>query len=62
MFQEACRQLKVKQNLSMAYHPQTDGQSEQTNQTLEAMLQLYCNHQQDNWARWLPILQYILNS
>jgi transposase InsO family protein len=37
-FQEVCRQLDIKQNLSMAYHPQTDSQSEWTNQTLEAML------------------------
>jgi Chromo (CHRromatin Organisation MOdifier) domain len=62
LFQEVCWQLNVKQNLSMAYHLQTDGQSEHTNQTLEAMLHIYCNHQQNNWAQWLPILQYILNS
>jgi hypothetical protein len=62
MFQEICRQLDVKQNLSTAYHPQTDGQSERMNQTLKATLHVYCNHQQDNWAQWLPILQYILNS
>jgi Chromo (CHRromatin Organisation MOdifier) domain len=46
----------------MAYHPQTDGQSERTNQTLEAALRIYCNHQQNDWAQWLPILQYALNS
>jgi transposase InsO family protein len=45
MFQEICRQLDVKQNLSMAYHPQTDGQSKRMNQTLEATLHIYCNHQ-----------------
>jgi transposase InsO family protein len=28
MFQEVCQQLEVKQNLSTAYHPQMDGQSE----------------------------------
>jgi Integrase zinc binding domain len=61
-FQEVCQQLDIKQNLSIAYHPQTDGQSECTNQTLEATLRVYCNHQQDNWAQWLPILQYALNS
>jgi Chromo (CHRromatin Organisation MOdifier) domain len=62
LFQEVCRQLEVKQNLSTAYHPQMDGQSERTNQTLEATLWIYCNHQQNDWARWLPILQYVLNS
>jgi Integrase zinc binding domain len=56
MFQEVCQQLEVKQNLSTAYHPQMDSQSEQTNQTLEAMLRIYCNHQQNDWAQWLPIV------
>jgi Integrase zinc binding domain len=61
-FREVCWQLNVKQNLSTAYHPQTDGQSECTNQTLETALRIYCNHQQNDWAQWLPILQYALNS
>ncbi len=44
------------------YHPQTDGQLEQTNQTLETFLRIFCNHQQDDWAKWLPFTQYALNS
>jgi hypothetical protein len=32
---ELCCLLGVKQNIGMAYHPQTDGQSEQTNQSLD---------------------------
>ena len=27
-----CKALQIKQNISMAYHPQTNGQSERTNQ------------------------------
>src|SRR5713226_5143153 len=50
------------QNISTAYHPQTDGQLEQTNQMLETYLQIFCGHQQDDWAIWLPIAQYVLNS
>ena len=60
-FKELCDQLEIKQNVSLAYHPQTDGQSERTNQTLETILHIYCNHQQDNWADWLKIAQYIIN-
>ena len=54
--------LGITQNLSTAYHPQMDGQSERTNQWLEQYLQIYGNHQQDNWASWLPMAQYVHNS
>ena len=33
-----CATLGIEQNLSTAYHPQTDGQSERTNQTMEDLL------------------------
>ena len=35
---ELCRTLRIDQNISTAYHPQTDGQSERTNQWLEQYL------------------------
>ena len=44
-FKELCRILGVTQNLSTAYHLQTDGQSERTNQTMEGLLRIFCNHQ-----------------
>jgi Integrase zinc binding domain len=59
---ELCGMLGIKQNISTAYHPQTDGQSERTNQSLEQYLRLYCASQQDQWANWLPIAQYTRNS
>jgi len=35
---ELCCLLQINQNISMAYHPQTDGASERTNQTLKQSL------------------------
>jgi transposase InsO family protein len=61
-FKELCAQLEIKQNVSLAYHPQTDGQSERTNQMVETILRIFCNHQQDNWADWLKVAQYMINS
>jgi hypothetical protein len=46
----------------MAYHPQTDGASERTNQTLEQYLRIFCGTQQNNWHTWLPLTQYTKNS
>ena len=59
---ELCRCTGVRQNISTAYHPQTDGQSERTNQWLEQYLRIFVNHRQDDWARWLPIAQYVHNA
>ena len=61
-FKELCRALGVTQNLSTAYHPQTDGQSERTNQTMEGLLRIFCNYQANDWVKWLPLVQYIINS
>jgi hypothetical protein len=57
-----CCLLGIKQNISMAYHPQTDGQSERTNQSLETYLRLYCDTQQQEWSKLLPLAQYVRNS
>ena len=49
--------LKVKSNLSTAYHPQTDGQTERVNAALEQYLRVYENYQQTNWNSF-----YVLQS
>ena len=59
---ELCRILQVEQNISTAYHPQTDGQSERTNQKLEQYLQIFIDYHQNDWDRWLPLAQYTLNA
>ena len=43
---DICTEIGIQQNVSTTYHPQTDGQSEQTNQTLETYLRIFCNEQQ----------------
>jgi hypothetical protein len=59
---ELMRLLGIQTNMSTAYHPQTDGQSERTNQWLEQYLRIYVNHAQDNWASFLPLAQFVHNS
>ncbi len=54
--------LGTKVKLSTAYHPQTDGQSERTNQTLEQFLRCYINYQQNDWVSLLPHAEYSYNN
>lgn len=54
--------LDIKLKFSTAYHPETDGQTEQTNQSLEGYLRLYCNYQQDDWTNLLPIAEFAYNN
>jgi hypothetical protein len=61
-FKEVCLQLGIKQNLSSAYHPQTDRQSEKTNQHTEMGLRIFCNFQQDDWVHYIPMIQYAINA
>jgi len=62
MWQSLCKRLKIKANLSTAYHPETDGQSERANQDVERGLRTYCNYMQDDWAKWLPMVEFSDNS
>jgi hypothetical protein len=50
--------LSVKLNLSVAYHPQTDGQTEQFNSTLLQMLRSFVNKYHSDWAECIPALLY----
>jgi len=54
--------LGVKPNLSTAFHPQTDGQTERVNQVLEQYLRGFCNYQQDNWQQLLPHAEFAYNN
>ncbi|KAI7411517.1 hypothetical protein KC336_g12012 [Hortaea werneckii] len=53
--------LGVKHKLSTAFHPQTDGQTERLNQTLEQYLRCYVNDRQDNWIQLLSLAQIAYN-
>jgi transposase InsO family protein len=61
-WQALMAQLGVNHKLSTARHPQTDGQTERLNQTLEQYLRCYVNYDQDNWAEMLPQAQFAYNS
>ena len=48
--------------LSTAYHPQTDGQSERTIQTLEDMLRACVMDRPGSWDKHLPLIEFAYNN
>jgi transposase InsO family protein len=56
------KQLGVKQQLSTANYPQTDGQTERVNRVLEEMLRNHCSTNQRDWSKFLGQVQTAYNS
>ena len=56
------KQFGIKRNLTSAFHPQSDGQTERTNQTLEQYLRIYANPKQLNWVDNLVFAELAYNS
>jgi hypothetical protein len=54
--------LGTKLNFSTAYHPQTDGQSERTIQTLEDMLRACVLEMGGHWDNHLPLIEFSYNN
>ena len=59
---ELNRMLEIKTKLSMAFHPQTDGQTERMNQELEQYLQFFTEHRQKDWPEWLAATEFAVNN
>ncbi|GJY97673.1 putative reverse transcriptase domain-containing protein [Tanacetum coccineum] len=49
-------------DMSTAYHPQTDGQSERTIQTLEDILRAYVIDFGNGWVNHLPLVEFSYNN
>ncbi len=54
--------LQIKANVSTAYHPQTDGQTERVNQEVEKYLRIFIKHLQNDWAEWLSLAAFAHNN
>jgi len=55
------RVLGITRQLSIAYHPQMDSQTERINQEIRMFLWYYINYQQDNWMGWLAAAEFQYN-
>ena len=51
----------VKQRISTAYHPQTDGETERVNRELETYLRIFCKRNPEEWDKNLSIAEFAYN-
>ena len=62
IMQELNKMLGIKSKLSMAFHPQTDEQTERVNQELEQYLRMFINHRQEQQPEWLETAEFAYNN
>jgi len=61
-WESLCKSVGIKRKMSTTYHPQTDGQTERTNQTLEGYLRNFRNYHQKEWYHPLPLAEHVYNN
>src|SRR3979490_759668 len=61
-FRSLGKALDMRLHFTSGYHPKADRQTERVNQTLEQYLRVYCNYQQDNWPKLLPLAEFAYNN
>ena len=49
-------------DMSTAYHPQTDGQTERTNRTIQTLVRMYVTERKGEWEDWLQMAAAAYNS
>jgi len=62
MIKEENNLLGIQTKLSMAYHSQTDRQTERINQELEQYLRVFIDHRQEQWPDWLGTVEFAYNN
>jgi hypothetical protein len=62
MWKALWKMLSTELNMSTAYHPESDGQTERMNRTLEEMLRSYVNDKGSDWDRHLVTAELAYNT
>lgn len=61
LWRELFKLADVQLNMSSAYHPQTDGQTERVNQCLETFLRCFVHACPASWSQWVSLAAYWYN-
>ena len=56
-----CKRLNIKCNFFTIFHFQSNKSSKQINQNVEIHFRKYCNYMQDDWTKWLIMIEFSNN-
>lgn len=62
LWKDFLKLVGISSRMSTAFHPQTDGQTERVNQTLEIYLRAFVNYEMSNWKDLLPAAEFAYNN
>ncbi len=57
-----CKRLSISLRLFIVYHSQIDDQSERVNQNVERYLRFFCLYMQNDWVKWLLMIEFVDNN
>jgi len=57
-----CKRLSISLRLFIVYHSQINDQSEWVNQNIERYLQFFCSYMQNDWSKWLLMIEFVDNN
>src|SRR5262249_18330604 len=60
-WEHLCKRIGIKRSLSSAYHPRTDGQTEQANKTVKQIIRANLDQFRTNWPKVLPMAELAIN-
>ncbi len=58
MWKSLCKRLWIIASLFTAYHSEINDQTERVNQDVERELRIYCNYMQNDWAKWISMIEF----
>ncbi len=62
VWKHMCKMLKINVKLSMIYHSEIDDQIKKVNAVMKHYLQVFVNYMQNDWAKWLSEVKFIVNN
>lgn len=62
LWSELFKLAHVELNMSSAYHPQTDGQTERVNQCMETFIRCFVHASPGKWANWISLAEFWYNT